>query len=101
MNKTKLGLGLGFLFALIVVILIPIIIVTTGSSEKANADATTSPTSTVSKKPYDPNKLTDEEKSRINCFLEEHSRFEVLTEYQCVNVRGCIYKPSEYDKVFA
>jgi hypothetical protein len=94
MNKTKLSLGVIFITALAVVIIVPVVIVTT--SGKANAPTTTDPV----KKPYDLSKLTEDEKSRINCFLEEHSRFENLTEYQCVNVRGCIYKPSEYEKVY-
>jgi hypothetical protein len=95
MNKTKLSLGVIFITALAVVIIVPVVIVTT--SGKANTPTTT--TDPV-KKPYDLSKLTEEEKSRINCFLEEHSRFENLTEYQCVNIRGCIYKPSEYEKVY-
>ncbi len=51
-----------------------------------------------SKKPYDPSKLTDDEKSRINCFLEEESKFENLTRYSCEE-RGCIYNPSRYERV--
>ncbi len=51
-----------------------------------------------SKRPYDPTKLNDEEKSRINCFLEEESKFEKLSKYSCEE-RGCIYNPSLYERV--
>ena len=51
-----------------------------------------------SKKPYDPSLLTDEEKSRINCFLEEESVFEDLNRLLCEK-RACIYIPSEYLKI--
>ena len=80
MNKTKLALGLLFGLALIIVVLIPVVIVTTSGKKEQATSFSTPATST--KKPYDPSKLTDEEKSRINCFLEEQSRFEKLTEYQ-------------------
>ena len=52
-----------------------------------------------SKLPYDFSKLNEDEKLRINCFLEEESPFEQLTQYQCEKVRGCIYKPSLYARV--
>jgi len=42
--------------------------------------------------------LSENEKSRINCFLEEESRFENLTRFQCKS-RGCIYAESEYERV--
>ena len=51
-----------------------------------------------SKKPYDPSKLSEDEKSRVNCFLEEESRFEHLSQYKCES-RGCIYRPSDYERV--
>ena len=99
MDKQKLVLGIIFLVSLVVVIIVPVIIVST--SKKSSTDAPTSTVmSSVTKKPYNPDQLSDEEKSRINCFLEEQSQFEILTEYQCVTVRGCIYKPSQFDKVF-
>ena len=50
------------------------------------------------KKPYDVTKLKENEKSRINCFLEEESSFENLTRFQCES-RGCIYDESEYERV--
>ena len=99
MEKTKVVLGLIFIGALIVIVLIPVIIVTTSSKKSTENVFNTNSPPFITKKPYDPNLLTEDEKSRINCFLEEQSHFETLTEYQCVNVRGCIYKPSDYEKV--
>ena len=104
--KTQKILGfVGLTTAVVlIVVLIPVIIsVTTSQKDQNNQRTTTTkivPSSTNSiKEPYDPSKLSDEEKSRINCFLEEESPYEKLTEFQCVTVRGCIYKPSRYERV--
>lgn len=106
--KQQLGIGLIVFIVVIVVAIIPVVIVTTTPKNKST---TTSPTTSLSsttlpattpattKKPYNPSVLTDEQKSRINCFLEEESRFEKLTKYQCEVVRGCIYEPSDYERV--
>ena len=86
-NKRLLIIGSITLTIIItLVVIIPIIIVATRSNEPAG------------KKPFDPAQMNDDEKSRINCFLEEESKFENLTEYSCME-RGCVYKPSEYERV--
>jgi hypothetical protein len=110
--KTRKWLGIGAVvgIALSVVVFVPIIIAvsSSGSDSNSNNDVTTAPPyapSTTTKKPspnklpYDVTKLSEDEKDRINCFLEEESIFETLTKYQCVEVRGCIYKESLYDRV--
>jgi hypothetical protein len=99
-NKTKKILSIGFLslIVVIIVVIIPVIIGVTGKPKDFPKTTTKAPTSPT-KKPFNPDVLSFEQKSRINCFLEEESRFENLTKYQCETVRGCIYDPSEYDRV--
>lgn len=82
----------------IVIVLVPVIIAT--SSDTTNVEKVTpEPPKKPEKLPFDLSKLSDEEKSRINCFLEGESRFETLTRYQCEEVRGCIYNESKYQSV--
>lgn len=86
-NKRLLTIGtITFVIVISLIIIIPIVIVTTGSDKPAG------------KKPFDPTQLNNDEKSRINCFLEEESEFENLTQYLCEE-RGCTYKPSEFERV--
>lgn len=49
--------------------------------------------SEFTEKPFDFNKLSEEEKGRIDCFLDAQSKFENLTEYACKK-RNCIYDPN-------
>ena len=101
--KKKIALVSILMLVVVIVAIIPVIIVFSTKSDEilTTIIQSVTPTTTpkVTKLPYDPSKLTDEEKSRINCFLEEQSRFENLTKYQCEEVRSCIYDPSNYDKV--
>lgn len=99
---------LGVVIVVVIAAVITIVLLSVNSTGATTA-ASNQPTSTNSpastnqpasdKRPYNVTKLSNEEKSRINCFLEEESRFESLTQYQCEEVRGCIYRPSEYQKV--
>lgn len=98
-RRTKIGIGIFLALVLAILIAIPILITT----YKPNADSSvTTPQPTTSqpnkKKPYNLDLLKENEKSRINCFLEEESQFEKLTRYQCES-RGCIYEESEYERV--
>jgi hypothetical protein len=99
--KKKVALGLIFIAIFLVVSLIPIILV--ASSNKETTTKSTTPQISINppkttKIPYKPDLISEEEKSRINCFLEEESRFENLTEYKCIS-RGCVYNDSKYDRV--
>lgn len=104
-HKQKLGIGAVVVVIFLVVAIIPIVIVTTSKDSKV--ETTKAPITTTiasqstrpTKLPYNPDNIPEDEKSRINCFLEEESRFETLTKYQCEEVRGCIYQPSKYDRV--
>ena len=92
LKKHRLSLIIGsivFAIVLILCILIPVEVYSGKSNNKDNDDH---------KKPYDPSQLSYSDKSRINCFLEEGSKFENLTRYSCEQ-RGCVYKNSEYERV--
>ena len=90
-NRKLLLIGiLVVLIAIIFLVVIPVAIV--ASKNKDNGG------NGNGKKPFDPNSLPSDEKARINCFLEEESKFENLTQYACEQ-RGCIFKPSEYERV--
>jgi hypothetical protein len=112
--KTRKWLAVGAIagIAVSVVVFIPIIIaVSTSGSDKGPdpvvittttlpyGPSTTTTKPPTTKFPFNPDKLPADEKSRVNCFLEEESSFEKLTKYQCVEVRGCLYKESLYDRV--
>jgi hypothetical protein len=98
----KKWLGLGVITGLLVasVIFIPLIVTTANNNSNNNQIATTtSKPPRPAKLPFDNSLIADDESTRINCFLEEESSFETLTEYQCVSVRGCLYKPSKFERV--
>lgn len=102
-NQRLFMIAIGVVLAVILVITVVVLITTVKFSNKLNQEGgqMTTVSSTVrrpNKLPYDVSKLSLEEKSRIDCFLEEQSRYENLTQYQC-ELRGCIYKPSEYERV--
>lgn len=95
-NKKKLGIGSVVFLLLFVVAVIPVIVVYSNKPSKTEPQP---PPVKVSKDPFDLTKLKADEKDRINCFLEEESPFEKLTEYQCKEVRKCLYKESSMDRV--
>lgn len=87
-NKKRIIIGACVLVVVLtLVIVIPVALVS--GSDKKEPDGL---------KPYNPADLSDDEKSRINCFLEAESKFENFTQYLCEQ-RGCIYKTSEYERV--
>jgi hypothetical protein len=92
-NKKKLGVGAVVFLLLFVVAVIPVIVVYSNKPTKKDEPPK------ISKDPFDLNKLKSDEKDRINCFLEEESSFEKLTEYQCKEVRKCLYKESSMERV--
>ena len=100
-NTKKFGYGILVLLLIISVVTVVVLATTVDVNELGNKQqqqATTTKSNVPTKRPYDPSKLSEEEKARINCFLEEQSSLENLTRYQCES-RGCIYMPSEYEKV--
>ena len=101
----KKALGIGFIMSTLILLVgfIPMLLIFTSNEYEFKPTTTSTITTTTyrppSKLPYDFSKLDEDEKLRINCFLEEESRFEQLTKYQCEQVRSCIYKPSLYERV--
>jgi maltase-glucoamylase len=87
-KRTKIGIAIFLLILLLILIAIALTIFLFNKNDII----------LPSKKPYDFTKLNDNEKSRINCFLEEESKFENLTQFQCES-RGCIYTKTEYERV--
>jgi hypothetical protein len=94
-NKKRIGVGSVVFLLLFVVAIIPVIVV---YSNKPSKSEPPSPPK-ITKEPFDLSKLKPDEKDRINCFLEEESIFEKLTEYQCKEVRKCLYKESSMERV--
>ena len=101
-NQRLFMIAVGVVLAVLLIITVVVLITTVKfNGKKDNGDKMTTVSSTArkpNKLPYDAAKLSSEERSRINCFLEEQSRYENLTRYQC-ELRGCIYSPSEYERV--
>lgn len=93
-KRTKIGIVVFLAAILVILVTIPIVIL----NYKTEPEKPAPPKPEPSKKPFDFTKLSEDEKSRVNCFLEEESKFEKLTKYQC-ELRGCIYKESEYERV--
>ena len=80
-NRKLLLIGiLVVLIAIIFLVVIPVAIV--ASKNKDNGG------NGNGKKPFDPNSLPSDEKARINCFLEEESKFENLTQYEHISMQG-------------
>lgn len=96
--KTQLGLGLLGIIVIAVVVVVPVVLATTGESS-SKKDDTLITDFIPPKEPFDLSKITMEERNRINCFLEQESRFENLTRYQCEEVRSCTFRPSKYERV--
>lgn len=94
-HKQHLSIGAIALVMLIVVVIVPVIIATTSKSSSKTDPTDPKP----QKKPFDLDKISLEDRNRIDCFLEARSQFENLTQYQCEQVRGCVYKYSEYERV--
>jgi hypothetical protein len=93
-TKIKLAIALSVLSIIVAVTVVSITVSANSSKTDKKPEEIVNPP----KKPYDLSKLSENEKSRIDCFLEAQSKFENLTKYQC-EIRSCIYKPSEYDRV--
>lgn len=89
-NKKRILIGavVGAIL-IILMIVIPVALVVRSKSEDNGG---------TGKKPFDPANLPADELARIDCFLEAESKFENLTKYACEQ-RGCIFKPSEYERV--
>ncbi len=100
-NKKKIGVGSVIFLLLFVVAIIPVIVVYSNKASKSEQPSPpkTSEPPKINKDPFDLSKLEPDEKDRINCFLEEESIFEKLTEYQCKEVRKCLYKESSMERV--
>ena len=101
-NSMSNKLLFGIIFGVLLVIG-GIVGLAVGLSKSKPTPTTPPPTSTTnapkpSKLPFDPTKLSNEEKSRIDCYFEAESQYEKLTKYSCES-RGCIYQPSAYEKV--
>jgi hypothetical protein len=99
-SKNKKPIGIGFLVIVIVTVcvVVPVVLVTTNSSKKDDKEEIIEE-KPPAKKPFDLDKISIQDRNRIDCFLEAESRFENLTRFQCEEVRSCIYKPSEYERV--
>lgn len=104
MDRKNVLIICGIATIAVVAIVLPVTLVLTRNSPECEIVTTTVPTTTQNpivptKKPYDPSALSEQDKSRIDCFLEAESRFENLTKFQCEEVRGCIYSPLGYERV--
>lgn len=98
-NQRLFMIAIAVVLAVILVVTVVTLITTVKfNKSNENGQSISSTTRKPIKLPYDAAKLSLDEKSRIDCFLEEQSRYENLTRYQC-ELRGCIYNPSEYERV--
>jgi len=74
----------------VIVVAISVSIGVTLGSKKTTEKPEINEKPEITEKPFDLSELSEEEKGRIDCFLDAQSKFENLTEYGCKK-RNCIY----------